>query len=1158
MMQYLYSNLLFTKNTFYNNLKFYSTSLNPLHINSTPDNIVFDQNKAVLLLPSIHSVTCMEDDGEVIDSFFFEDLNTIFNNLDQGCYKMDFFFYVKSSNKLIVYNFNSTRDSLYKYSDTKGYLNLVTKFHELGSEGFRALHVVQTAGELGRDLSKVDHDYLDLNNTFDEEVVLIISKTNQTQKSSNFGSRNSDRTFNNKAQSRRYSTSNKPIGFNSDNITKSMKFYSTSIPFDGQKDQSKEVVNNSSVIKSKVNINDEENIDSIFNSDVFKSNDMFKHIHSNLINILENNPINKDTQNKIEVYLFNQYKDLAMKQGRTFSSDVDIGLLSKEFKEYCFSKVDEFNYYIDGLRNSLNSNEKLNKNIDSLNKSVDIHDFYSKKLLNTLNNEEIINFMFYTIFLIVTFNDMILEGDNLKDNEKTKIGHTTICMRLGKYLSNAYISKLYKEFKSDNNTTKQDFKEFKEKLVNTDKQYVLESSEFYLRLSSKLVEILSSCGILDIKVYNTYDNSMVIVKVSDQLEKILKKQNPIAVLPMNLPMIVEPKNYSKEELGGYLLNNQEYAESLIGSKIGYDIPSDIENNNIIYDSINNMMKTPFKVNKDLLNYLLKYNTKHKLLISSDYNHKFANIKRNKSQEKEYQRFLSKKMLEKYIILIAHIYSNVPEIYFPLRLDQRGRIYPTTAYFHYQSSELARSLLLFARPDIIKRNDQTAIEYLKAYGATCYGNGLNRKSYTKRLEWVSDNWDKIINFENSNLVSKADDKYLFLAFCFEMRRFNVFLNDEYLSEFKTYLPIQLDGTCNGFQHLALLSNETQIFDKLNLSKSKKNIDPSDFYSHVLDILNIHLEYKKKETTDINIKESLTRLLNLGLNRSIIKPVIMNRPYNATNRTLASYVRDLLVYDHTDEISEYDDSGVLKVMRKSWYKISEESINNCVNFNDLEFLVKCIDEIIYVKYPKIKLLTNYFHEIGLILNKLNLPIIWRLPHGLKVSQKYMMKHTLKINPFAYLSNTLSLTITDKIKIDKQKQLSAFMPNLVHSLDATTLILLYNSLVKNINSEGNKTVNFYSIHDCYGVTAKYVEVLIEMLRTVYIKLYSGPGYIEKFDEDIINTIVISYGEENCKYDPETRTIIISKRKKIVLPDLSKFLNVPNKSRVYKSLSKAIFLIK
>jgi len=68
-------------NNTFSTKKFYSTSLNPLHINSTPDNIVFDQNKAVFLLPSIHSVTCMEDDGEVIDSFFFEDLNTIFNKL---------------------------------------------------------------------------------------------------------------------------------------------------------------------------------------------------------------------------------------------------------------------------------------------------------------------------------------------------------------------------------------------------------------------------------------------------------------------------------------------------------------------------------------------------------------------------------------------------------------------------------------------------------------------------------------------------------------------------------------------------------------------------------------------------------------------------------------------------------------------------------------------------------------------------------------------------------------------------------------------------------------------------------------------------------------------------------------------------------------------
>jgi len=340
------------------------------------------------------------------------------------------------------------------------------------------------------------------------------------------------------------------------------------------------------------------------------------------------------------------------------------------------------------------------------------------------------------------------------------------------------------------------------------------------------------------------------------------------------------------------------------------------------------MKTPFKVNKDLLYYLMENNHIHKLLINSDYKHEYEDIKRNKIQEKKYQQFLSKKMLERYVLLIAHVYSNVPEIYFPIKLDNRGRLYPNVAFFNYQASELSKALIQFANPDTIKRCDINAIEYLKAYGASCYGNGLNRKSYTKRLEWVKENWDNIIDFENNYLLSKADDKFLFLAFCFEMRRFNNFMNNEYLDEFKTYLPIQLDGTCNGFQHLALLSNETELFDKLNLGKSKKNQDPSDFYSHVLDILNLHLEYEKNKPNNsmtIETKETIDRLLRLGLNRKSIKPVIMNRPYNATERTLAVYVRDLLIYSHSDEKRNlldkdgnmvYDSKGNIKTVTTGW--------------------------------------------------------------------------------------------------------------------------------------------------------------------------------------------------------------------------------------------------
>jgi len=39
--------------------------------------------------------------------------------------------------------------------------------------------------------------------------------------------------------------------------------------------------------------------------------DVFNHICSNLVNIIKNNPVNIETQFKLEIYLLNQDKDLA-------------------------------------------------------------------------------------------------------------------------------------------------------------------------------------------------------------------------------------------------------------------------------------------------------------------------------------------------------------------------------------------------------------------------------------------------------------------------------------------------------------------------------------------------------------------------------------------------------------------------------------------------------------------------------------------------------------------------------------------------------------------------------------------------------------------------------------------------------------------------------
>ena len=70
--------------------------------------------------------------------------------------------------------------------------------------------------------------------------------------------------------------------------------------------------------------------------------------------------------------------------------------------------------------------------------------------------------------------------------------------------------------------------------------------------------------------------------------------------------------------------------------------------------------------------------------------------------------------------------------------------------------MAKSLLLFSKPEIIRKNDQQAIDYLKLYGATCFG--LDKKSANERLEWVDSNIKDIIDFENGVLVQKAKEKF----------------------------------------------------------------------------------------------------------------------------------------------------------------------------------------------------------------------------------------------------------------------------------------------------------------------------------------------------------------------------------------------------------------
>lgn len=213
------------------------------------------------------------------------------------------------------------------------------------------------------------------------------------------------------------------------------------------------------------------------------------------------------------------------------------------------------------------------------------------------------------------------------------------------------------------------------------------------------------------------------------------------------------------------------------------------------------------------------------------------------------------------------------------------------------------------------------------------------------------------------MKKAKEKILFIAFCIEYKRYHNFINDSSQTTFNTYLPVQLDATCNGFQHLALLSQESDLYHELNLTNRDKSNVPRDFYNFLLIKVTNKLKTiacENKTCEQAQTKESYRRLEDFILTRTHMKKIIMTIPYGASEQKMRQYLTEQLeVY--------YPKDG-----SKRWFSHSSTPLKGKINDQDVTLLIRTITDIIRIDFPKIDKLMKYLINVAQLLVKLKLPI------------------------------------------------------------------------------------------------------------------------------------------------------------------------------------------
>ena len=557
-------------------------------------------------------------------------------------------------------------------------------------------------------------------------------------------------------------------------------------------------------------------------------------------------------------------------------------------------------------------------------------------------------------------------------------------------------------------------------------------------------------------------------------------------------------------------------------------------------AINKLQQTGWRINQDVYNAIVAHKD---LFVSQDPvmdNDAKEMKRRSKLVEYSFSTSKAKLLLEEDIF------------YQYMEADYRGRLYYSEPFLNFQGPDITRGMLQFAKGKPMTEDGlfwlavHTAASYNQSYKkdeipewvtsdykSYIDGEGLEDISVDKmtledRVTWVNENMEVIIEAGKEKVITPDAEKPVsFLACCVEWYKYQCSVNNNTM--FMSHLPIPVDGSNNGWQHLGAISKDPQTGELVGLVP----VDiQRDFYVQTAKALmrnenNFNWSLEQPEWSELQRK--IWSMPMKHIRKGISKRGSMTRAYSAG----AAKIAENMYFDCKTEdfhikygITEDDCKKLAKMLIKAInvvcpgpldtmaylqslakFEIGEYERVNADGVSSAKEYKKLTTEIKELFFKKEKtdedlLLLNELakkrqeYTSVLVYGNGKKQITWNTPSGFSVEYKNFVMKSEKVRGTI---SGFTVNTTSQIKHvarvpttvpDTRGFMCGISPNFIHSMDASHMALVIDAW----------NGDFGAVHDSFSTHACDVESLLELTKTTFVNMYDVDNFYDYIENELI----------------------------------------------------------